>query len=293
LTDPKHRAGKLSRSARYDAPTALLGWLGDFVDSSDVRALRRRVSLFGILVDRVNRARAVSALEGFLADGGRHQVVTVNLDFMRLADRDPEYRRILNQADLAVADGMPIVWLSRLGRDGLPERVAGIDLVEECCRLAARTDVPLFLLGAALGVAEAAGRALVARHPGLRIAGVFAPAFAPPTPEGDAEMFRLVRDAGRCVLFVAFGAPRQDRFISTNLNGMDCAIAMGVGGTFDILSGTIPRAPLWMQRSGLEWVWRLVQEPGRLWRRYLVRDLPFAVRLGARALFGRAAVGSQ
>jgi N-acetylglucosaminyldiphosphoundecaprenol N-acetyl-beta-D-mannosaminyltransferase len=219
--------------------------------------------------------------------------VTVNLDFVRIAEQDPDYKRVLNRADLAVADGMPLVWLSRLGRAALPERVAGIDLVEECCRLAARSGVPLFLLGAGPGVAEAAGHALVRRHPGLRIAGTFAPPFAPPTPEGDAEMVRLVQAAGRCVLFVAFGAPRQDQFISAHLRELDAAIAMGVGGSFDILAGTISRAPLWMQRSGLEWVWRLIKEPGRLWRRYLVRDLPFAVGLAARALFRRPAVESR
>jgi len=217
----------------------------------------------------------------------------VNLDFVRIAEQDPDYKRVLNRADLAVADGVPLVWLSRLGRAALPERVAGIDLVEECCRLAARSGVPLFLLGAGPGVAEAAGHALVRRHPGLRIAGTFAPPFAPPTPEGDAEMVRLVQAAGRCVLFVAFGAPRQDQFISAHLGELDAAIAMGVGGSFDILAGTISRAPLWMQRSGLEWVWRLIKEPGRLWRRYLVRDLPFAVGLAARALFRRPAVESR
>ena len=244
------------------------------------------MSLSGVLVDRVTRADASALLARFVRDGGRHQVVTVNTDFVRLADRDPGYREILNRADLAVADGMPLVWLSHLGKAGLPERVAGVDLVDICCELSTSYGIPLFLLGAAPGVAARAGRALASRHPGLRIAGTFAPKFGPATAEGDREMVAVVRRAGRCILFVAFGAPRQDRFISANLGEIDAAIAMGVGGTFDILAGAIPRAPEWMQRMGLEWSWRLAQEPSRLWRRYLVEDVPFLVRLGARGLRG-------
>lgn len=247
-------------------------------------SLRRRVALSGVLVDSVDRSDAAAAIRGFLDDGGRHQIVTVNTDFVRIADRDPDYRTILNNADLAVADGMPLVWLSRLAGDPLPERVTGIDLVEECCRSAARAGVPIFLVGAAPGVGIAAGRALTLRHPGLRLAGTFAPAFGPASSEGDAEIVRLICAAGRCILFVAFGAPRQDRFISAHLSEMDAAIAMGVGGTLDILAGGIPRAPGWMQRVGLEWVWRLAQEPRRLWRRYLLQDLPFLARLGTRML---------
>jgi N-acetylglucosaminyldiphosphoundecaprenol N-acetyl-beta-D-mannosaminyltransferase len=247
------------------------------------------VPLSGVLIDRVTAADAAALLERFIRDGGNHQVVTVNTDFVRLADRDPQYRGILNRADLAVADGMPLVWFSRLGKASLPERVAGIDLVDACCQLATSYGVPLFLLGARPGIAASAGRALASRHPGLRIAGSFSPRFGPATLEGDREMVEAIRRAGRCILFVAFGAPRQDRFISAHLSEIDAPIAMGVGGTFDILAGAIPRAPLWLQRIGLEWSWRLAQEPRRLWRRYLVEDVPFLVGLGARMLLRGAA----
>jgi len=256
-------------------------------------AVRPRVSILGVQVDRVDRAGAVAALERFLADGRTHQVVTVNTDFIRLADGDPEYLTVLNAADLAVADGMPLVWFSRLAGAGLPERVAGIDLVDDCCRLAARTGIPVFLLGGAPGVAAAAGRTLAAGHPGLRIGGIFSPPFEAPTAEGDAQMLRAIDRVGRCVLFVAFGAPRQDKFIRRHRAVIDAPIAIGVGGTLDILAGEIRRAPGWMQRTGLEWAWRLAQEPGRLWRRYLVHDVPFFLRLGADALRTGMARGSR
>ncbi len=245
---------------------------------------RPRVSLLGVLVDRVDRRAAVSALEGFLRDGGRHQVVTVNTDFVRIADRHPDYRDILNAADLAVPDGMPLVWLSRLTGRPLAERVAGIELVEEVCRIGARDGIGLFLLGGGPGVAERAGRSLVARYPGLRITGTFAPPFRPRTPEDDQVMVDAIRVAGRSILLVALGAPRQDRFIAANLTELDAPIAMGVGGTLDILAGAIRRAPQWMQRHGLEWLWRLMQEPRRLWRRYLLEDVPLVVRIAGAAL---------
>jgi N-acetylglucosaminyldiphosphoundecaprenol N-acetyl-beta-D-mannosaminyltransferase len=249
------------------------------------------VALAGLHVDQVDNAGAVAAVEGFFADGAKHRIVTVNTDFMRKARRDGEYRDVLNSADLAVADGMPLVWLSRLQRTPLPERVAGIELVEAICGAASRAGIGVFLLGAAPGIADAAGRALVARHPGLRIAGVYSPPFGPHTPEEDARMVAAIRAAGRCAVLVAFGAPRQDRFIHRHLMELDIAVGMGVGCAFDVLAGAVRRAPQWMQRSGLEWLWRLGQEPGRLWRRYLVEDAPLLGALAVSAVRSRLAAG--
>ncbi len=251
---------------------------------------RQRVEVGGVLVDRVDEIGATETLERFVADGRSHQIVTVNADFVRLARSDADYRGLLNGADLAVADGMPIVWLSRLLGTPLPARIAGLDLVEESCRIATRAGIGVFLLGAAEGVAEAAGRALASRHPGLRIAGTYSPPFGEWSADETARMAAAVRAAGRCILFVAFGAPRQDRFIQANLSQLDVPIAMGVGCAFDLLAGGVRRAPRWMQRTSLEWLWRLAQEPGRLSRRYLLQDGPVVIRLALAALrSGRAA----
>ncbi|HEY8648528.1 MAG TPA: WecB/TagA/CpsF family glycosyltransferase [Candidatus Limnocylindria bacterium] len=245
---------------------------------------RQRIELAGVLIDRVDQGAASATLDAFLADGRSHQIVTVNTDFVRLAQEDPGFRAVLNRADLAVADGMPIVWLSRLQGDPLPTRVAGIELVEESCRLAAREGVGVFLLGAGPGVAEAASRELAIRHPGLRIAGVLSPSFGDWSGEEEDRIVDVIRAAGRCVLFVAFGAPRQDRFIAAHLAEITTPIAIGVGCTFDIIIGAKRRAPAWMRRSGLEWLWRLAQEPRRLAGRYLLQDLPLVLRLGAAAV---------
>jgi N-acetylglucosaminyldiphosphoundecaprenol N-acetyl-beta-D-mannosaminyltransferase len=254
------------------------------VVGSAAESSRRRIEVAGVLVDHVDERGAAETLQRFVTDGRSHQIVTVNADFVRIARHDAEYRALLNAADLAVADGMPIVWLSRLRGTPLPARIAGLELVEETCRIAAQAGIGVFLLGAADGVAEAAGRTLVSRHPGLRIAGTYAPPFGAWPADEVSRMADAIRAAGRCILFVAFGAPRQDRFIRSNLSALDVPIAMGVGCAFDLLAGDLRRAPRWMQRAGFEWVWRLGQEPARLWRRYLFEDGPLVLRLALTAL---------
>ncbi len=245
-------------------------------------ARRRRTELGGILLDQVDLADAVERIEGFVMSGRPHQIVTVNLDFLSIAGRNVEFRSTLNAADLAVADGMPLVWLSRLKGQELSERVAGVDLVSESCRLAARLGTSVFLLGAAPGVAETAGRRLESMYPGLRIAGVHSPPMGTLTAEQDEELVEMVRAAGPGLLFVALGAPRQDLWIRQHQPRMQVPVAMGVGCVFDLLAGSVRRAPTWMQNAGLEWAFRLSQEPQRLWRRYLLNDLPTLVRLACK-----------
>ncbi len=237
-------------------------------------ALRPRVNLGGVLVDQLDLDGALERVRAFLEAGRPHQIVTINLDFVSVAQRNPEFRQTLNQADLAVADGMPLVWLSRLKGMPLAQRVAGVDLFTECCQVAADEDRGVFLLGAAPGVAERAAANLQERYPGLRVVGIYAPPVGPLSQAEDEHIVGLIRDAAPDFLFVALGAPRQDVWISEHRELLDVPVAMGVGCVFDIFAGVVSRAPAWMQRSGLEWAFRLAQEPGRLWRRYLLNDLP-------------------
>lgn len=245
---------------------------------------RRRIDLGGVLLDQVDMAAAVDRVRAFLDSRQPHQIVTVNVDFLSIAERDSDFRSLINQADLAVADGMPLVWASRLQQHPLPERVAGVDLVEASCEVAATEGHGVFLLGAAPGVAEAAAQTLQDRHPGLRIAGVYSPPFGAMDPEEDRHIVELIRRAAPGLLFVALGAPRQDHWIRAHLHELNVPVAMGVGCVFDLLAGSVSRAPAWMQRVGLEWAFRLGQEPGRLWRRYIVNDVPTVARLMAASL---------
>jgi len=236
-----------------------------------VATARERIDIGGVLIDKVDLNGALRRVEGFLHSTTVHQVVTVNLDFLSIAQRDATFRETLNTASMAVADGMPLVWYSRMQGQPLAERVTGVTLVSECCRLAQAADRPVFLLGAAQGVATQAAARLVEQFPGLRVAA-YSPPLGPISRRENARILRMIHSAQPGFVFVALGAPRQDLWIRENLHRLDAQVAMGVGCVFDVLAGSVDRAPEWMQRSGLEWAYRLVHEPSRLWRRYLVND---------------------
>ena len=240
---------------------------------------RQRVELGGTLIDRVDRAAAVDRIRHLLSSGTSHQIVTVNLDFLSIAARNVRFQQTINAADLAVPDGMPLVWLSRLKGQPMTERVTGVDLVDDCCQIAAEAGVGVFLLGAAPGVADAAAIELQRRHPGLRVVGTYSPPIGELDARESAEMVQRVRDAAPGFLFVALGAPRQDLWIRDHLAQLEVPVSMGIGCVLDLLAGSVTRAPVWMQRAGLEWAYRLANEPGRLWRRYLLKDLPTLARL--------------
>lgn len=249
-----------------------------------VREARQRVDLGGVLIDRVNVSSALDRVRDFLRSGKTNQIVTVNLDFVAIARRDPDFRETLNRADLAVADGMPLVWVSRMGDDPLPQRLTGVELVDECCELAVETDTSIFLLGAAPGVADLAAERLRERFPGLRIVGVYAPPFGRLSDEENERILQTINAARPDFLFVALGAPQQDMWIRANRDRLDVPVCMGVGCVLDLLAGVVSRAPAWMQHAGLEWLYRLLQEPSRLWRRYIVDDMPVLAWLVRQAL---------
>jgi N-acetylglucosaminyldiphosphoundecaprenol N-acetyl-beta-D-mannosaminyltransferase len=222
-----------------------------------------RFHLLGLALDRVTIAEAVDRIARFAEIGGCRQVVTINPEFTMAARRDRHFRRVLREADLAVADGIGIVWAARLLGDRLPERVGGIDLVERLAERAAHDGKRLFLLGAGPGVAEAAAAALRSRYPTLIVTGALA---GSPRPGEEAGISAAIRAARPDILLVAFGAPTQDLWIARNQAALGVPVAMGVGGAFDFLAGRIPRAPVWMRRLGIEWFYRLLRQPWR-WRR--------------------------
>ena len=216
-------------------------------------------------------------------------LVTANLDFLRKHAKEPTLRDLYAKADLTVADGMPLVWASGLLGNPLPERVAGSALIYRFAERAAREQRSLYLLGGDPGAAEAAGRELCRRYPGLRIAGFSAPRFsATPTPEELQETISVLSEAKPDMLLVGLGSPKQERVIHALRPHFPATWMVGVGISFSFVAGQVTRAPAWMRKSGLEWVHRLTQEPRRLARRYLLEDLPFAAELFARVIWTRA-----
>ena len=223
------------------------------------------VSLLGIRVDDVTFAETLAQMESFIASGTPHQICTVNPEFIMHAQHDVEFRDVLTRSALNVPDGGFLLRAARRKGQPLRERVTGSDLLPLFAELAARKGYRLFLLGAADGIAERAAHVLCARHPTLNIVGMYAG--SPAASEAPAIIAR-VRAAQPHALFVAYGAPQQDLWIARYAAELQVPVMMGIGGAFDFIAGIVPRAPQWMQRLELEWLYRLVRQPWR-WRRQL------------------------
>jgi N-acetylglucosaminyldiphosphoundecaprenol N-acetyl-beta-D-mannosaminyltransferase len=238
-----------------------------------------------VWVDDVSVAGMLAAIERFVLDGGPHQISTVNVEYLITARRDPEFAQVLRTTSLNVPDSVGVLWAARwLGRP-LVERVTGSDGIYVLADLCARKGFRLFLLGAAPGVAQRVSRILVARYPGLCVCGALS---GSPEPAQDDAVVDRVRQARPDVLLVAYPSAPQEKWIARNLARTGASVAMGVGAAFDFCSGVQKRAPRWMQRVGLEWLYRLIHEPWR-WRRMLA--LPLAAWLVFWQRFGVARGG--
>ena len=223
------------------------------------------VRILGVRVDDVTMAETLDLFRAWITEGETHQVVTVNPEFVMRAQQDAGFRVTLEEADLAVPDGAGLLWASRLLGHRLRERVAGSDLLPLAAELSAAHGYRIFLLGAAPGVAERTAELLTQRYPKAVFAGTYA---GSPAESDEAEIVGRIRAARPDLLFVAYGAPKQDLWIRRNAARLEVPVCMGVGGAFDFIAGVARRAPLWMRRAGLEWLHRLIQEPWR-WRRML------------------------
>lgn len=252
--------------------------------------LRERVDILGVGVHPVTLQEAAAAIAGWIRQarprtgsvgGGAsrlRQVITLNPEMLYAAWHDPDLRELLNQGDLVVADGHGIVWAGRrLGRP-FPERVAGIELIELLAVRAASAGWRLYLLGGAPGVAGAAAATLKRRHPGLQVVGTGDGYFTEAALSG---VLGRIRDSDPDLLLVGMGFPKQEHFIRNHRQRLGHPVAIGVGGSFDVISGRLRRSPAWVRRLRLEWLFRVWQEPAR-WRRLLVLPLFMGLVLSAR-----------
>lgn len=224
------------------------------------------ITILDVPVHQVTMAQTLAHVERFLETPGLDQIATVNPEFVMAAQKDGEFLTVLQQAALCIPDGVGLLWAARVLGQRLPERVAGSELVYHLAQLAAEKKHRLFLLGAAPGVAEEAAAVLQHHYPNLIVAGTYAG--SPDTAENEAIVQRI-NDSAADLLFVAYGAPRQDKWIARNREKLPTVrVAMGVGGALDFITGRSIRAPQWVQKLGLEWLHRLYHEPWR-WRRML------------------------
>jgi N-acetylglucosaminyldiphosphoundecaprenol N-acetyl-beta-D-mannosaminyltransferase len=237
--------------------------------------MRPRIRIGGVPIDVLGHGDALEAIDALVRGGHGGAVYTPNVDHVVKAQRDPEFRAAYDAADLSLADGMPLVWASRMVGVPLPERVAGSDLVLPLADLAARRGWRVYLLGGAPGDAEGAARVL--GRAGVIVAGLDA-AHIDLGAEG-AEAARAAAERARLhrpdLVLVGLGAPKQEIWIHRHLEVLRPAVALGIGASLAFIAGTQTRAPRWMARSGLEWLHRLACDPKRLWRRYLVDGAAF------------------
>lgn len=222
-----------------------------------------RVTILGVPVDALTGQQAVVRIREYLASTAQHHVMTPNSEMLVAASKDPVFHALLNRASLNIADSAGMLWAARHTGQHLPERVTGVDTVQALCmELDARS--PVFLLGAGEGVAAQAASILQQRNPQLTIAGAYA---GSPRTEDALAIIKRINESGATLLLVAYGAPAQDMWIDEHLKELPgVRVAMGVGGTFDFITGKQQRAPLIVRNLHLEWLWRLVREPRRIGR---------------------------
>jgi N-acetylglucosaminyldiphosphoundecaprenol N-acetyl-beta-D-mannosaminyltransferase len=223
--------------------------------------LAPEINLLGIRVDRVTMEEAMQRVERFIGEDTPHMIFTGDATGLMKAQDDPELHKIINEADLVTADGAGVVLSSRLLNQPLNERVSGCDMVGEICKVAAKLGRSVYLLGAAPGVADKAAEKLQLMAPGLQIAGCRDGYFK---ADEEAALVAEIAALRPAALFVALGIPRQEKFIKQHMEALGVPVCIGIGGSFDVISGLKKRAPVWMQRTGLEWLYRVSKEPSRL-----------------------------
>ena len=231
-----------------------------------------RITMMGCQIDNLTMEETLQKVDGFIQSGHPHQHVVVNVDKLVKAERDAELRRIINDCALINADGMPVVWASRLLGKPLKERVAGVDLFEALKRRSADKQWRVYLLGAREEVVSEVKRLYEMKYPGLTVAGYRNGYWS---AEEEPGVVAQITEARADLLFVAISSPKKEHFLGQYQGQMKIPFAMGVGGTFDVAVGRVKRAPVWMQKSGLEWFYRFLQEPRRMFRRYFIEDMGF------------------
>ena len=241
--------------------------------------LKHSVAVMGLPLANVSASEAVDQIEELILSGGTHQVATANLDFWVNSLKDVHLHRIIAGCSLVLADGMPLVWISRLLGSPLKERVSGVDMVPMLAELSARKGYRIYLLGGKPGVGERATKLLEERYPGVNIVGHHAPPLADLERMDHGDTLERIRQAKPDILMVAFGNPKQEKWIRMHAKRLGVPVSIGIGGSMDMLIGDVQRAPVWMQRSGLEWLGRCIQEPKRLVPRYWRNLSGLATRL--------------
>ena len=239
----------------------------------------KRVNVLGVGLSVINLTTALEGITAALAQKTRGYICVTGVHGVMEAQRDAPLRGILNQALLNTPDGMPMVWVGKLKGFREMDRVYGPDLMLLVCEFTQKTNYTHFLYGGAEGVAQELKQKLEAKFPGIKIAGTYTPPFRPLNPGEEAELIRTVNEKKPDIIWVGLSTPKQEKFMAQYSGRFDATLMFGVGAAFDFHAGRVRQAPRWMQRSGLEWLFRLYCEPRRLWKRYFRNNPLFAFRI--------------
>jgi N-acetylglucosaminyldiphosphoundecaprenol N-acetyl-beta-D-mannosaminyltransferase len=231
-----------------------------------------RINICGVEIDRYNFDQVLEQIvDRILADRSPEYVVTPNAMHIISLQKDPLFQEIYRQAFLVVPDGVSLLWAAQFLNTPLNGRVNGTDLFEQLCRIAANKGFKVFLLGGRAGAADAAKAVLEARYPDLKIVGTHCPPYGFETQPAELDSIdSRIKAAKPDLLFVGLGAPKQEKWIAANYQELSVPISVGIGVSFELVANMVDRAPVWMQKTGLEWLFRLIVEPSRLWKRYII-----------------------
>lgn len=225
--------------------------------------MRKKVEVLTVPIDIVSMNDTVKLVEGFIQEKTPHMIVTANAEMVMQAVKDAELHDIMRNADLVLADGVGVVWAARHKKCPLPERVAGADLVNRLLGIAANKGYKVFFLGAAPGVAELAAKQVTDVYANIKICGIADGYFSSQEEPG---IIAAIKAAEPDILLAGLGVPRQEKWLWQHKDELGASVCIGVGGVIDVLAGVVQRAPHWMQKTGLEWLYRLCKQPWRLWR---------------------------
>lgn len=233
-----------------------------------------RIAFLNTNVDNLTMSEAIEKIDKLIKSKKPSYVVTPNVDHIVKLETDEEFKNVYKEADLILTDGMPLIWISKLKSNPIKEKVSGSDLFPKVCELALKNEYSIFLLGAAEGVAVQASENLKKKFNGLKIAGTYSPSYGFEKKEDEInEIIRMINDTKPDILAVGLGAPKQEKFIYKFRDKLNVPISLAIGASIDFEAGNVKRAPKWMQKVGLEWSYRLIKEPKRMFKRYLVDDI--------------------
>ncbi len=233
-----------------------------------------RMKFLNTEIDNLTMQESLEIIDELINRKKPSYVVTPNVDHIVKLEEDTEFQDVYENADLILTDGMPLIWISKMKKTPIKEKVSGSDLFPKVCELAAKKGYRLFLLGAAEGVADTAARNLEEKYNGLNVVGTYSPSYGFEKNEDEINhIINIVREANPDILAVGLGAPKQEKFIYKYKDKLNVPISLAIGASIDFEAGNINRAPKWMQDSGLEWLYRLCKEPKRMYKRYLVDDI--------------------